>query len=180
VAARLGLSLRPVWTLMEARCFLDHVRDDRLYPLWRLLLMTGLRRVELCGRMWRDLEPDLATLRVCRQRTVEDPGSRVREKPPKSHNGIRTLVLDPVTVKILIDGQPTAGQGSGSAYMFLGRTGRPLRPDNVTSRFNQLAFAAGVRPIGPHQVRHLLASTCSMTDTASTKSPNGSATTLAP
>jgi hypothetical protein len=42
--------------------------------------------------------------------------------------------------------------------MFTGRGGQPLRPDNVTSRFNQLAVAAGVRPIGPHQVRHLLAS----------------------
>jgi integrase len=34
-----------------------------------------------------------------------------------------------------------------------------LWPDNVTSRFNQLAAQAGVRPIGPHQIRHLLAST---------------------
>ena len=47
---------------------------------------------------------------------------------------------------------------AGSPYMFTGRTGRPLRPDNVTGRFNQLAAAAGVRPIGPHQIRHLLAS----------------------
>ena len=41
--------------------------------------------------------------------------------------------------------------------MFTGRTGRPLRPDNITHRFNQLAAAADVRPIGPHQIRHLLA-----------------------
>src|SRR5207244_4145979 len=46
-----------------------------------------------------------------------------------------------------------------SPYLFTGRTGRPLRPDNVSSRFNPLAVAAGVRPIGPHQIRHLLAST---------------------
>ena len=47
------------------------------------------------GLMWCDLEPDLATLRVRRQRVVEDPTSRVREKPPKSHNGTRSLRLDP-------------------------------------------------------------------------------------
>jgi integrase len=41
--------VRPVWTLAEAHRFGDHVRHDRLYPLWRLLLMTGLRRGELCG-----------------------------------------------------------------------------------------------------------------------------------
>ncbi|WP_196279681.1 site-specific integrase [Catellatospora paridis] len=34
----------------------------------------------------------------------------------------------------------------------------PLRPDNITGRFNQLAVAAGVRAVGPHQVRHMLGS----------------------
>lgn len=148
--------VRPVWTLAEARCFLDYVQVDRLYPLWRLLLMTGLRRGELCGLMRCDLEPDRGSLRVCRQRVVEEPSSQVREKPPKSHHGNRTLLLDPVTLEILTDAN--AKVGAASRYMFTGRTGRPLRPDNVTSRFNKLAVAAGVRPIGPHQIRHLLAS----------------------
>jgi integrase len=148
-------TLRPVWTLTEARRFLDHVHHDRLYPLWRLLLVTGLRRGELCGLQWRDLEPDLATLTVRRQRVVEDPASRVRDKPPKSHNSTHTLILDPVTLTTLTTTKLT----TGSRYMFTGRTGQPLRPDNVTSRFNHLATRAGVRPIGPHQVRHLLAST---------------------
>jgi hypothetical protein len=86
--------LRPVWTLAEARCFLEHVAGDRLYPLWRLLLMTGLRRGELCGLMWRDLEPDLATLAVRRQRVVEDPSepgageaAQVAQRRPQSGPG---------------------------------------------------------------------------------------------
>jgi integrase len=132
--------------------------DDRLYPLWRLLLTTGLRRGELCGLMWRDLEPDLATLTVHRQRVVEDPTSRVREKPPKSHNGTRSLVLDAVTLQVLTDARPRSQASRVSGYMFTGRGGGPLRPDNVTSRFNRLAADAGVRAIGPHQIRHLLAS----------------------
>jgi integrase len=87
---------------------------------------------------------------------VEEPTSKVRVKPPKSHTGVRTLVLDPETVKILTE----AGEmrGSASRYLFTGRTGLPLRPDNVTDRFNQLAVAAGIRPLGPHQIRHLIAS----------------------
>jgi integrase len=91
---------------------------------------------------------------VRRQLVVEDPGSRVRVKPPKSHNGVRTLVLDLVTLDLL---GPLAA-GPPSRYMFVGRRGRPLRPDNLTDRFNQLAVAAKVRPIGPHQIRHLIAS----------------------
>jgi integrase len=45
------------------------------------------------------------------------------------------------------------------AHLFTGRTGQSIRPDNLTDRFNQLAEAANVRPIGPHQIRHLIAST---------------------
>jgi integrase len=147
---------RPVWTLAEARRFGEYVRGDRLYPMWRLLLVTGLRRGELCGLRRGDLEPDQGTLKVCRQLVVEDPGSRVRVKPPKSHHGVRTLLLDPVTLKLLAE--PSAVPGPASSYLFTGRTHRALRPDNLTGRFNQLAVAAGVRPLGPHQIRHLNAS----------------------
>jgi integrase len=145
---------RPVWTLAESRRFADHVREDRLYPMWRLLLVSGLRRGELCALRCGDLEPGQGTLTVRRQIVVEDPGSRIRVKPPKSHNGVRTLVLDPVTLGVLTE---TAG-GPASRYLFTGRSRQPMRPDNLTDRFNQLAIAAKVRAIGPHQIRHLIAS----------------------
>lgn len=70
----------------------------------------------------------------------------------KSHNSTRTLLLDPVTLNILTEGQTHVTVPTRSPYMFTGRTGQPLRPDNLTSRFNQLATAAGVCPIGPHQI----------------------------
>ncbi|WP_307831668.1 tyrosine-type recombinase/integrase [Nucisporomicrobium flavum] len=76
-------------------------------------------------------------------------------KPPKSPNGFRTLILDDNTLKGLTGG---ATSGRASRYLFTGRAGRHLRPDNVTGRFNQIAVAAGVRPLGPHQIRHLIAS----------------------
>jgi integrase len=145
---------RPVWSLSEARRCGDHVAGDRLHPMWRLLLVSGLRRGELCGLRCGDLEPLQGTLTVRRQLVIEDPGSRVRVKPPKSHNGVRTLMLDPVTLELLT----AAAAEPASRYLFTGRTGRPMRPDHLTDRFNQLAEAAKVRPIGPHQIRHLIAS----------------------
>ena len=45
-----------------------------------------------------------------------------------------------MTLEILTD----AKVGVASLYMFTGRTGRPLRPDNVTSRFNTIAVAVGM------------------------------------
>jgi len=141
-----------VWTVAEAQQFLDHVRGGRLFALWRLLVVTGLRRGELCGLKWIDLDVVQGSLRICRQRVVEEPSGRVREKRPKSPNSVRTIVLDVQTLRTLEAERATAC----SPYMFTGRTGLPLQPDNLTDRFNKLAVAAGVRPLGPHQIRHLL------------------------
>ncbi|MEU4563625.1 site-specific integrase [Actinoplanes sp. NPDC023936] len=145
---------RQVWTLAEARRFAEHVHEDRLYPMWRLLLATGLRRGELCGLRCGDLELGQGTLTERRQIVVEDPGSRLRVKPPKSYNGLRVLKLDPITTEQLAD----RAAGQGTRYLFTGRTDEPMRPDSLTDRFNDPAIAAGVRPLGPHQVRHLIAS----------------------
>jgi hypothetical protein len=93
-----------------------------------------------CG----DLELEQGALKVRRQVVVDDPGSRVRVKPPKSPNGFRTLMLDDDTLKGLTGG---ATSGRASRYLCTGRTGQHLRPDNVTDRFNQIAVAAGVRPL---------------------------------
>ncbi len=151
---RLTDRLRPVWTLEEANTFLAYVREDRLYALWRLLVVTGLRRGELAGLKWDDFDPMTGTIRVVRQRVVEGDDSAVREKRPKSPNSIRSVMLDRETAAML----GRLRRVGGSAYMFTGRTNMPLRPDNITDRFNKLSAAAGVRQIGPHQIRHMLVS----------------------
>ncbi|MBV1854414.1 hypothetical protein [Catellatospora tritici] len=83
---RLTDRLRPEWTLEETNTFLTHVHSDRLYALWRLLLVTGLHRGELAGLKWEDFDPATGTVRVVRQRVVEGDHSMVREKRPKSPN----------------------------------------------------------------------------------------------
>lgn len=82
---RLTDRLRPVWTLEEANTFMAHVRADRLYAMWWLLVVTGLRCGELAGLQWDDFDPVTSTLRVARQRVVEGDDSAVREKRRLRH-----------------------------------------------------------------------------------------------
>jgi hypothetical protein len=77
---------------------------------------TGLRQGELCGLRRGDLEPIQGTLTMRRQLVVEDPGSRLRVKPPKSHNGERTLVLDPITPR-----SADGGRGEADAAVLVHR-----------------------------------------------------------
>jgi integrase len=58
-----------VWSADDARRFLDAVSDDRRVALWTLALHTGLRRGELAGLRWRDVDLDAGALTVAQQRT---------------------------------------------------------------------------------------------------------------
>jgi integrase len=52
------------WTAAEARAFLDAAKDDPLYPAFVLLLLYGLRRGEVLGLRWRDVDEEDGELRV--------------------------------------------------------------------------------------------------------------------
>jgi integrase len=51
-----------VWSPQELGAFLDHVHGDRLYALWLLVATTGMRRGELAGLRWVDIDFDHATV----------------------------------------------------------------------------------------------------------------------
>ena len=50
-----------VWSPQSWGAFLDHVRDDRLYALWLLVATAGMRRGELAGPRWVDIDLDHGT-----------------------------------------------------------------------------------------------------------------------
>ena len=84
-----------VWTSYEAATFLRHVSDDRLAPLWILALHTGMRRGELAGLRWKDVDLDGGTLTVAQQRTNANHDVVVSTPKAKSQ---RQIVLAPATV----------------------------------------------------------------------------------
>jgi len=59
---------RPAWTAEEARAFLGHVSDHRLYVAWLLFLTRGFRRGELAGLRWSDVRRDPDRAPRCRAR----------------------------------------------------------------------------------------------------------------
>ena len=90
---------RKVWDEEQTRRFLRFVRDDCLYPLWRLYALSGLRRGEALALDWSDVDLDGGTLRV--RRTLSETGGRTEWGTPKSQNGVRTIPLDLDTVAAL-------------------------------------------------------------------------------
>lgn len=87
------------WATDELRRFLDRVRDDRVYAGWLLFATTGMRRGEVAGLAWEDLDVDAGRLRVTR--TLGDVDNKPTWKRPKTDAGARTMALDPATVDAL-------------------------------------------------------------------------------
>ncbi|MDB5876467.1 MAG: integrase family protein [Ramlibacter sp.] len=88
-----------VWAAEQAMRFLTAVRADPLYAAWLVALSCGLRRGELAGLRWCDVDLDRAFLRVTTQRTT-DTDYNVITKGPKG-TGRRTIDLGAGTVAAL-------------------------------------------------------------------------------
>lgn len=151
------------WTAKELSRFLDHVREDRLFALWRLAATTGMRRGELAGLTWRALDLDGARLSVEQQLLPTRGG--ISFGPPKSARSKRTVALDPETVRVLRehrDVQKLERDFAGGAYVdadlvFADALGGPVNPQRLTEQFRKLRRAAGLATGTLHVLRHTAA-----------------------
>jgi integrase len=90
-----------VWSPEQLRAFLDHVRGDRLYAAWLLLATTGMRRGEVAGLRWVDVDLDAGRVSPRRPRVVVNYEVVVSE--PKTAKGRRSLALDAATAAALLE-----------------------------------------------------------------------------
>lgn len=86
--------------------------------LWATVLLLGLRRFEVCGLHWSDVDLDKGTVRITRglQRT----GGELRELPTKTKRSNRTVPLLPFLVQALSDHRER--QGKSGQTPGIGRT----------------------------------------------------------
>ena len=154
----------PVWTTEQLSAFLTHVADDRLYALWRLLAMTGMRRGEALGLGWEDLDMESGAVTIRRTWIPVDGVAQFSE--PKSRNSRRTMALDPVTLEAMkahaarqAEEQSGWQEGLAAAGLVFTRSdGRPLVPWAVSKAFrdHSASGAAAAHPAAwpaPH-LRH--------------------------
>lgn len=150
-----------VWTPAQAGEFLDWLeeREDRLYPLWHLVITRGLRRGEVGRLEWADTDLDAKTLSV-----LEDEDAEA-EAGIKSDSSRRVVLLDGENVKLLKAWRRTQreermARGSRrveSGRVFTTELGEPLDLDYLSERWTRLVRWSGLPPVRLHDGRHCAA-----------------------
>jgi integrase/predicted RNA-binding Zn-ribbon protein involved in translation (DUF1610 family) len=148
------------WSAVQVRAFLVATKDDRLHPLWRLLCMTGMRRGEVLGVKWQDIDLEAGRLSV--RRSLVPLGGEVIVSEPKTARGRRSIALDVETVEVLkaqaarqLSEQQQFGEAwTDSGYLCTKEDGEPYHPEVVSRSFRQAVRRAMLPMIRPHDLRH--------------------------
>ena len=152
------------WTVEHALKFLAAIQDDRLYAMWFLFLTTGMRRGEVAGLRWSDVNLSAGSIAVRSQRTTLDHEVVVND--PKTATSRAPVAIDSDVIHALRlhqqqqkEERHLMGQGwQDSGLVFVWPDGRPYHPQHVTRMCKRLSERAGVPAVTPHNLRHTCAS----------------------
>ncbi len=151
---------RPAWTPEELRMFLAAAEGDGLFALYRLGALTGMRRGELCGLRWEDIDFTGQTVRVRKALAMINGTPSVATS--KSRRSRRVIHIDDRTTQILRDHREQQHQaaelvGDGwqeTGYVFTTVIGTHQHPDNISKCFVALVRSIDVKYLTLHGLRH--------------------------
>lgn len=149
------------WTASELADFLSAARTQRLYPALHLAAHTGMRRGEVVGLKWSDL--DRANQRLSIPRTLQNVAGKPVEFAVKTRTSRRCIHLDDGTERVLARWRrQLSRQGlphGPDDWMFLNAAGHSLSPESVTQLFDRVVKRTTSLPrIRFHDPRHTHAS----------------------
>ena len=132
--------------------FLREAKESGVFELYYIELATGLRRGELLGLKWEDIDLSQGNLRV--QRQIARINGEIIEAPLKTKNAYRTLPLSTDAVDVLREQRKKSGN---SPYVFPSPTGGPISPDSILHMLHRVLKRAGLAQVRFHDLRHTFA-----------------------
>ena len=137
----------------ELRRFLLQAKEDGFYEMFMLDLATGMRRGELLGLQWSDLNFRTGELHI--QRQVYCVNGKLTVNKPKTKTSDRTIILPKSVVSVLVEYRKTVD----SRWIFPSPIieDQPRNPSTVYDRMQTTLERAGCKKIRFHDLRHTFA-----------------------
>jgi integrase len=150
-----------VWDEQAVSHFVAVANTDNLAALWQLAILTGMRRGEMLGLKWEDIDLVRGMLSVKRTLSRGTKGTYTFGLP-KTRHGRRLVSLPRSAVKALkshrmkqLEARLALGVGyEDQGLVFANAVGEPLHPNTVAYQFKRLCKAADVPLIRIHDLRH--------------------------
>lgn len=135
----------------QLQAFLAEAKATGVYEMYYIALATGLRRGELLGLKWQDIDWENGILTVRRQ--VARVNGEIVEAPLKTKNSYRTVSISPQAAEVLRQQKSQ----TRDQYVFPSPNGGPISPDSVNHMLQRVLERAGIPKVRFHDLRHTFA-----------------------
>ena len=154
-----------VYSVEEIKKLFNVVENDIiLKTAVSLAALLGLRREEICGLKWSNVDFSTKEIHIIEAKTIA--GSDVIEKSTKNASSNRTLYMDNYLCQILSDIKQQQEENrrflgdryNENDYVEVDETGKPVNPGYLSSRFRKCIITNELPHITLHGLRHSVAS----------------------
>ena len=135
----------------QLSAFLEEAKRSGVYEMYYIELATGLRRGELLGLKWSDIDWKNGIIKVRRQ--VARVDGQVVEAPLKTKNSYRAVSISPQAIEVLREQK----RKTNDTYVFPSPNGDPISPDSVNNMLGRVLERAGIPKVRFHDLRHTFA-----------------------
>ena len=136
----------------QLQAFLQEANATGVYEMYYIELATGLRRGELLGLKWTDIDWKNGIIKVRRQAARAD--GQIVEAPLKTKNSHRAVTISQQAIEVLKNQKVK----THDQYVFPSPNGGPISPDSVTNMLKRILERAGIPKVRFHDLRQTFAS----------------------
>jgi integrase len=148
-----------VWNAQQLGAFLASTRNHRYHAALWVTANTGMRRGEILGLRWGDI--DFATAHLSVTRSLVSVGYELHETRGKSRTARRAINLDPCTIEVLhtwrqqrVNEDPDFDPNDPDSHVFARPDGTPTHPQLLSDAFQKLVHRSGLPRVRFHDLRH--------------------------